>query len=336
MSTANRRASPRRAECGTIFSSSMWEPFLSRSLAGWLFLVGCAGSRPPEPLVATPPPSGAATIHEEPPPAPVAKPAEQAEGAPAAASPPAAASEPDRAALACLSSTAKLGISVDRSALDLDAGKLRVRLEGPICRLTLSITTADTPEPVVQELAFAEGEQQLTFAPVPRQKLEKIEIRITAKDNAYQAVTLLSWSATIEHQEVEFDTDQAKIRDSELPVLEESLVKIKDVLARIEGKGFGRVTLFIAGHTDTQGSAAHNLELSRNRARAIAAFFQKRGLCVPIAYDGFGESALRKLTGDEVDEPLNRRADYILAVEPPVVLKGSAPAYRWLSQGCPR
>lgn len=279
-----------------------------------------------------------AAIHEEqaPAPAPVVQPAEQAEDVPAAALTPADVFEPNRASLPCLSSTAKLGISVDRSALELDAGKLPVRLEGPICRLTLSITTADAPEPVIHEMAFVEGEQQLAFAPVPRQKLEKIEIRITAKNNAYQAVTLLPWSATIEHKEVEFDTDQAKIRDSELPTLEESLVKIRDVLRRIEGKGFGTVTLFIAGHTDTQGSAAHNLELSQARARAIAAFFQKRGLCVPIAYDGFGESALRKLTGDEVDEPLNRRADYILAVEPPVVLKGSKPAWRWLSKGCAR
>ena len=61
----------------------------------------------------------------------------------------------------------------------------------------------------------------------------------------------------------------------------------------------------------------------------------KRGLCVPIAYDGFGEIALKKLTADEVDEQENRRADYILAVEPPTVSsRGRTPVWQWISQGC--
>jgi hypothetical protein len=41
-------------------------------------------------------------------------------------------------------------------------------------------------------------------------------------------------------------------------------------------------------------------------------------LKIPIAFEGFGESALLVKTADEVDEPRNRRADYILSVEEPV------------------
>ena len=37
----------------------------------------------------------------------------------------------------------------------------------------------------------------------------------------------------------------------------------------------------------------------------------------PIAYEGMGESSPIVKTGDEVDEPRNRRVDYILALEPP-------------------
>ena len=56
---------------------------------------------------------------------------------------------------------------------------------------------------------------------------------------------------------------------------------------------------------------------SRRRAHAIAAWFKGRGLKIAIAYEGLGSSALLVKTGDQVDEPRNRRADYILALDPP-------------------
>ncbi len=165
-------------------------------------------------------------------------------------------------------------------------------------------------------------------------KIEKIEVRVTAKNNAYQAVWLIPWSVKIEHKEVRFDTNKAVIKDSEVPSLKDSLDKIKEVLHKVEGKGLGTITLFVAGHTDTRGSDEHNMTLSRARAEAIAGWFQKQGLCIPIAYEGFGETALKKLTADEVDEPVNRRADYILSVEPPVIKKGATPAWKLMSKGC--
>jgi outer membrane protein OmpA-like peptidoglycan-associated protein len=124
------------------------------------------------------------------------------------------------------------------------------------------------------------------------------------------------------------------IRPSEVASLTDSLAKIKQVLQTVQDKGFGTITLFIAGHTDTQGPPERNLDLSRRRAQAIAGWFQQRGLCIPIAFEGFGEGALKKLTHDEVDEQENRRVDYILAVEPPVVGKGVKPVWKWISKGC--
>jgi outer membrane protein OmpA-like peptidoglycan-associated protein len=116
--------------------------------------------------------------------------------------------------------------------------------------------------------------------------------------------------------------------------LTDSLSTINEVLHKVEGKGLGTITLFIAGHTDTRGSAEHNMTLSRSRAESIANWFVKEGLCVPIAYEGFGETALKKLTADEVDEPENRRVDYILSVEPPTIKKGAAAAWKMMSKGC--
>jgi hypothetical protein len=55
----------------------------------------------------------------------------------------------------------------------------------------------------------------------------------------------------------------------------------------------------------------------------------------PIAFEGFGETALKRLTADEVDEQANRRVDYILSVEPPTIKKAATPTGKMMSKGCP-
>ena len=40
---------------------------------------------------------------------------------------------------------------------------------------------------------------------------------------------------------------------------------------------------------------------------------------IPVLYEGFGEEALAVATADETDEPKNRRAQYILAIEDPAM-----------------
>ncbi|HEX7596686.1 MAG TPA: OmpA family protein, partial [Polyangia bacterium] len=57
----------------------------------------------------------------------------------------------------------------------------------------------------------------------------------------------------------------------------------------------------------------------RKRAAAIATWFRKNGLRIPIAYEGFGEFALLVATPDNTAEPRNRRVDYILSIEDPVL-----------------
>jgi len=234
----------------------------------------------------------------------------------------------------CRKSNAPLTLTIDRKTVSIEEGRLLAKMDGPICALTVQIVRKDG---AVTDLSFpyTGPEQELRWVPVPREEIAKVEIRITAKDHAYKAVWLIPWQVSIEHKEVKFDTNKAVIRDSEVASLKDSLTKIKKVLHDAEGKGLGTITLFIAGHTDTRGSAEHNMNLSRARAESIANWFVKEGLCLPIAYEGFGETALKKLTADEVDEPENRRVDYILAVEPPTVRKGAAPAWKMMSKGCP-
>jgi outer membrane protein OmpA-like peptidoglycan-associated protein len=77
------------------------------------------------------------------------------------------------------------------------------------------------------------------------------------------------------------------------------------------------IKLYVAGHTDTVGNNASNRTLSLNRARSIGQYFRKRGVRVPVLYEGFGEEALAVATKDEQEEPKNRRAEYIIAIDDP-------------------
>jgi len=64
------------------------------------------------------------------------------------------------------------------------------------------------------------------------------------------------------------------------------------------------------------------------RGSSAASWFRHNGLQISIFSEGFGESSALVKTGDNVDEPRNRRVDYILAVEPPTVkAKGHRPSW---------
>ena len=66
----------------------------------------------------------------------------------------------------------------------------------------------------------------------------------------------------------------------------------------------------VYGHTDTVGSTASNQRLSEERARAVANYLISRGVSASrIRWQGFGETQLKVQTGDNVNEPLNRRVE---------------------------
>ena len=146
----------------------------------------------------------------------------------------------------------------------------------------------------------------------------RIDVRVSDPTGAFQSFSLFPWQVRIEHEEVKFSTDSAVISADEAPKLQASLAKISTVSVQAEKQGH-KPRLFLAGHTDTVGTAQHNLELSRRRAQSIAGWFRKNGLRIPIAYEGFGEQALRIITADSTDEPRNRRVDYFLSEEDPPI-----------------
>lgn len=211
-----------------------------------------------------------------------------------------------------------LRVEIDKSKVDLKEHHLELRASHDLVKVTIKVTgdsgnvldaqTIDSPQPANTPLVFH-------WTPVDEEPIVRIEVSAYDAAGAWRTITIVPWSIAIPHEEVNFRTDSFQIDDPEKPKLEASFVKVTEALAKHPEI---KVTLFIAGHTDTVGDASYNLRLSRQRAQSIARWFRQRGLKIPIAFEGFGETALLVKTADEVDEPRNRRVDYILSVDEPV------------------
>jgi outer membrane protein OmpA-like peptidoglycan-associated protein len=147
---------------------------------------------------------------------------------------------------------------------------------------------------------------------------EVIKVRVKAfDDKGFWSELLVSvWSYAIPHEDVVFATNSSTIEESEVYKLETALAEANKVYTKYEGEV--KVRLYVGGHTDTVGDAAFNDTLSQERALSLARWFKAHAFAGEVYYQGFGESKLAVKTADQVDEPRNRRADYILA--------GSAPA----------
>jgi outer membrane protein OmpA-like peptidoglycan-associated protein len=218
----------------------------------------------------------------------------------------------------------KLQINIDRSKVDLPGHKLEVTLNRAADKVRIKVIGNSGAVLAEVEKTFGGASPgtalPMSWTPSSEEEVARIEVWGYDTEGFYVGMAITPWSATVPHEEVNFETDRDVIRSSEAPKLEASLVKIKDLMSkRMES---GKITLFIKGHTDTVGTTEHNLALSRRRARAIAGWFRDHGLKNPIAYEGLGKSALLVKTADQVDEPRNRRVDYILAYETPPLPAG--------------
>lgn len=165
---------------------------------------------------------------------------------------------------------------------------------------------------------------RLFFSP-PEEEVLRIVIMAKDPDGFGALLELFPWSYSVPHEDVVFETGSSTVRTGEEHKLEAAWTRVQEIVQR-----YGEVApvnLYVAGFTDTVGSASSNQALSEARARAIARWFEARGFAGSIHYQGFGEQGLAVPTPDEVDEGRNRRADYIVAAEAPPqgsLLPGSA------------
>ena len=93
----------------------------------------------------------------------------------------------------------------------------------------------------------------------------------------------------------------------------EALAAVKEIAAQVKGKKIQRV--HIEGDTDTSGSDSYNQQLSDKRSAAVREALIAEGVPADkIDTVGLGESNPAVKTGDNVKEPLNRRAEVTIRV----------------------
>ncbi len=95
------------------------------------------------------------------------------------------------------------------------------------------------------------------------------------------------------------------------PQSAETHVKIQNILDTAANCSVGNIN--VVGHTDSSGSAAYNMKLSKHRARDVRAELIKQGVTGDIiTSEGKGETQLFIDTGDGVKEALNRRTEILI------------------------
>ena len=227
-----------------------------------------------------------------------------------------------------------LKVQVDKTKVDLKEHRLEVKMSHPAGKVTIQVYAESEAVLADEEKDFtgrpAGTPLIVTWTPSSDAAVARIEVHAYDAQGNWVGVELAPWFVPIPHEDVNFRTGSSDIDEPEAPKLEAAYNKLQEVLAQDAAHGHMHpgITLYIAGHTDTVGTAAHNLKLSQDRARSIASWFRKRGVKLPISFEGFGETSLEVKTADNVDEPRNRRVDYVLSDGPPQYSAAFKPSWK--------
>lgn len=219
-----------------------------------------------------------------------------------------------------------LSVDLSGARADLAARKLTVSVTSRVDRAEIIAYGAHKAilDQSTVEIGAGPGEIDVPWVGAPSDVV-LLDVTLHA-GGAWAGFTYSPWFLDIPHEDVLFDSNQSTIRPEEEPKLNDTLAQLRDVLDK-----YGEIVpvkLYIAGCTDTVGDAAHNRDLSRARARAIATWLRAHGYDRPIFYRGFGEGWLAVATGDGVDSAANRRAVYMVGANPPPAGSG-VPAGDW-------
>jgi outer membrane protein OmpA-like peptidoglycan-associated protein len=213
-----------------------------------------------------------------------------------------------------------LQVRLEKNQVDLEERMLFFSINNPAGRAELTIRDAlgRTLHEGTTDLARRPPGSRLEVRwPALEEPIAKMELRVFDASDSWSGYELLPFTVEIPHEDVVFETAKWEIRKSEEPKLDAAHEAILEAIAE-HGQDL-KARLYVLGHTDTVGSPADNMLLSRRRAEAIAQYFHRRGgITVPVLAQGFGESKLLVKTPDNADEAKNRRAQYILAAQAPV------------------
>jgi outer membrane protein OmpA-like peptidoglycan-associated protein len=222
-----------------------------------------------------------------------------------------------------------LRLTVVPEDVDVEGRKLRFTLSRPASRAKVTVLMDTGKKAFEGEVSFqgeAAGTPLEVTWPAAEGRVLRISLQAFDTSDFFTGVELFPWRVDVPHEEVNFPSGRAEVPAAERRKLDASHALIADAVSRY-GR-FADLRLYIVGHTDTVGDTDANRELSLQRARVIAAYLRKRGLKLPIFFEGLGEQSPRVATPDETDEAANRRAEYILSVEPPTLSSTPFPP-RW-------
>ncbi|MCB9536903.1 MAG: OmpA family protein [Myxococcales bacterium] len=225
-----------------------------------------------------------------------------------------------------IAAVAPLDVQLAKKDIDLVGGRLVVVPSNPLAKAELKAwdaTGAQIADDEVEPQALEGGKRfAVTFDVPDEANVRRVELKLHDAYGTWASLRVVRWYDEVEHDRVEFESGKWDIRPDEAPKLDRAIAALQKAIAKFRaelGDDAAAVDggVYVAGYTDTVGSDADNLVLSRNRARAIAGYFAKHGVTLPIYYQGFGEAVQAVATADDVDEPHNRRALYVLTNAPP-------------------
>ncbi|MDQ1315720.1 MAG: Membrane protein [Pseudomonadota bacterium] len=102
---------------------------------------------------------------------------------------------------------------------------------------------------------------------------------------------------------VNFDFDKATLRQEDVSDLDKNVEALK---------AWGDVDIEVAGHTDSMGSDAYNMRLSRQRAEAVRNFLISRGVAANrLTAEGYGEAQPVADNATEEGRFKNRRVELV-------------------------
>ena len=159
----------------------------------------------------------------------------------------------------------------------------------------IDIDIIEAPE--IPEIRFPNAIQ----IEVPEISSPDVEVEETADETIYRV-----------KGQVLFDFDQAEMRVDTLEVLDQ-------ILSAIENRDF-KGELEIAGHTDAEGTAEYNYDLSVRRATGVALWFRERlpadRSVIAVGY-GEGQPIAANTLPDGADSPegraMNRRVEIVVS-----------------------
>jgi outer membrane protein OmpA-like peptidoglycan-associated protein len=228
--------------------------------------------------------------------------------------------------------TPPLAIELRKRDVDLDGHSLSVKSTRRTARVDLRVFGEG-------RTLVGEGSQTFDAAPAGRgmqvawkqepANVRVIEVKVTDVNGFWAAMEIRPFFVEPWEDRIYFATGSDHVESSEEPKLEATLARIRKAIqmAQVEYGDTIDMRLYVAGYTDTVGSAAANRELSHRRARSIGRHLIGRGLKIPVFHQGFGEDVLAVSTPDNTAHESNRRTLYVLSSQVPV--SGAFPRSQW-------